>query len=68
MSTITEQVGAKIRETRKAKGLTLKELGERLGMSESVMSRYEKGKVNASIDTLTKIATELNLELEIKLK
>lgn len=32
-----------IREARKAKGMTMKELGDRIGTTESVISLYERG-------------------------
>ena len=67
MTDIKEQVGQLIRETRKAKGLTQKELGEKMGVSESAVNRYENGKVNASIDAIQRIATELGARLEIKI-
>ena len=49
-----------IREKRKEKGLTLKELGIRIGCSESAMSQYETGKRNPDYETLLKIAEELD--------
>ncbi|UHG93263.1 helix-turn-helix domain-containing protein [Spirosoma oryzicola] len=67
MSEITEQVGNQIREARKRRGLTLKELGEKVGVSESVMSRYEKGKINFTVDSLQKISSELGTKLNINL-
>lgn len=51
-----------IREARKAKGLTLKEVGLKVGVSESVMSRYEKGGQNLTIETLQKIADALDMQ------
>jgi HTH-type transcriptional regulator/antitoxin HipB len=59
MEDIKQRVGQQIREARKAKGLTQKELGEKLGVSESTVNQYESGKQNLTIDTLTKIADAL---------
>jgi UDP-N-acetylglucosamine 1-carboxyvinyltransferase len=61
---IKEQVGVLIRESRKAKGLTLKELGERIGVAESTVSLYESGKQNLTIETLKKVADALGLQFE----
>lgn len=56
-----------IREARKAKGLTQKELGERLGIGEPTVSKYESGKQNPTIETLEEIANALGVELNISL-
>ncbi|MBO0952838.1 helix-turn-helix domain-containing protein [Fibrella forsythiae] len=66
--TIKQQVGGLIREARKAKGLTLKELGDKVGLLEPTLSKYETGKINPSLDMLERIAQELGFKLEIKLK
>lgn len=65
MSEITEQVGSQIREARRAKGLTLKEVGERMGVAEATVSRYEKGGQNLTVETLHKIAEALGLEFGV---
>ena len=52
-----------IREMRKRKGLTLKELGRRVGCSESAMSQYETGKRSPDYETLLKIAEELDTDV-----
>lgn len=61
---IKERVGQQIRNARKAKSLTLKELGERVGVSESVMSRYEKGKQNLTLETLQRVADALGVSFD----
>ncbi|WP_041258196.1 helix-turn-helix domain-containing protein [Fibrella aestuarina] len=63
---IKQQVGAMIREARIRKGLTLKELGLQLGVSESVAARYEQGKQNLTIETLQKLATALGFKFEAR--
>ncbi|ARK13042.1 helix-turn-helix transcriptional regulator [Fibrella sp. ES10-3-2-2] len=68
MTDIKVQIGNMIRQAREKKGLTLKELGEKIGSSESTVSRYEKGKINISLDTLTKITQELDCSISLKLK
>ncbi|WP_020597507.1 helix-turn-helix domain-containing protein [Spirosoma panaciterrae] len=62
---ITEQVGQLIREARKAKGLTQKELGEKMGISESAVNRYENGSANLSLKTVEKIAEVMGITVRI---
>ena len=50
----------RIKEARKAKGLTLKELGDRIGASESAVSLYERGRREPSFQTLLMLAEELD--------
>ena len=45
----------KLRELRKARGMSMKELGEALGCSESTISLYENGKREPSFETLLKM-------------
>ena len=46
--------GAKIKEIRKQKGLTQKQLGDLCGMADSAIRRYENGNANPKIETLKK--------------
>ena len=68
MTDIKQQVGQQIREARKAKGLTQKELGEKLGVSESTVNQYESGKQNLTIETLSKISEALDLSFSTLFK
>ena len=68
MAIITKVAGQQIQEARKAKGLTQKELGEKLGVSESAVNRYEGGTQNLTLLTLQKIANTLSAEINIKIK
>lgn len=45
----------KLRELRKAKGWSMKRLGEELGCSESTISLYENGKREPGFETLLRI-------------
>jgi len=65
MSTITEQVGQLIRETRKAKGLTQQELGEKLGVGKTTINKYENGSHNITIETLNRIMEALGEKIMI---
>jgi transcriptional regulator with XRE-family HTH domain len=59
---VNMKIGEKIRIIRKRKGLTQKELGERLGVSDMSVRRYENAE-NMQIDTLEKIANALNVPI-----
>jgi transcriptional regulator with XRE-family HTH domain len=52
-------MGTKIKNLRKAKGLSLQEVSKRLGLSSSLLSQIENDKVTPSIATLFKIANFL---------
>lgn len=58
-------VGENIRRIRKARGLTIKELGERIGVSESYIRAYETGRRNPKESSLQKIADVLAVNVEV---
>lgn len=53
-------IGLKIKEFRKRRGLTQKQLGDRCGIADSNIRKYENGQQNPKIETLRKIADALN--------
>lgn len=53
----------RIREIRKQKGITMKQLGLILGLAESTISQYETGKREPSIEQARKIADALSVSL-----
>ena len=60
-------VGLLIRDTRQKSGLTQKEFASRMGVSQQVISRLEKGEVdNPTIDTLSKIADVAGKKLVVE--
>ncbi|MBO0952991.1 helix-turn-helix domain-containing protein [Fibrella forsythiae] len=61
---IKQQVAYRIRETRKAKGLTQKELATLLAVGEPTVNGYESGKQNLTIETLQKIAIALKVSVK----
>ncbi|GAB4035472.1 helix-turn-helix domain-containing protein [Spirosoma jeollabukense] len=65
MSEITERVGQLIRETRKAKGLTQKELGKKIGVAEATLSRFENGNQNLTLETLHRLSNALGVNLSV---
>jgi transcriptional regulator with XRE-family HTH domain len=59
-----EQVGARLRAQRQARGLTLEELAARAGMSASTLSRLESGKRQASLELLLPVTRQLGLRID----
>ncbi len=57
------QAGAKIRTRRKEIGMTLNELGERTGVSVSMLSMLERGVAGASIGTLVAVSSALRVQM-----
>ncbi len=49
-----------IKEIRKSRGLTAKELGELVGKAESTINLYENGKREPDFETLLKMSEVLN--------
>lgn len=54
-------IGERIRDTRKMRGLTQREVGEKCGIAESTIRQYELGKLNPKIETLKRIADALDV-------
>lgn len=64
MKTTKELLGARIKELRKAKGLSQEKLSEKVGIDSKHLSRIEVGKSYPSLDTLEKIANALHVEIK----
>ena len=58
-----QQIGIRIRETRKQKGFTLQELANLVGLSVPYLSQIENGRVNINIVNLESIARALDKPL-----
>ena len=56
--------GKRIKEIRKANGLTQKELSEKLGTSQQNLAQYENGKRQPKFETLRRIAKALDVGLD----
>ena len=54
-----------IKTARLKAGLTQKELGERMGTSESAISKLEKRKTTPNLQTLERIAKALGTKLNV---
>ena len=57
-------LGARLREERERRGLTLRELARRLEVSPSLVSQIETGKTQPSVRTLYAIVSELGVSLD----
>ena len=70
MTTMTssniDKIGRAIAERRMALGLSVRELGARVGVKYTTLSLIENGRMNPSIGTLTKITDELGLTIEVR--
>lgn len=62
-----ETVGKAIRNIRVEKGLSQKGLAHKIGISQQLISRIEKGRENVSLSTLRRISDALDRRLEINL-
>jgi transcriptional regulator with XRE-family HTH domain len=56
-------IGDNIKEVRKAKGMSQKQIALSIGIDQAQYSRIESGKVEPTISSLEKIATALGVEL-----
>ena len=60
--TDAELLGAEIREVRKARGLTLNALGDRVGCSTAYLSRIERGTARISVALLGRVGDALGVD------
>jgi transcriptional regulator with XRE-family HTH domain len=57
-------LGQRLRDGREARGLSLRELARRIGVSPSLISQIERGLVAPSVGTLWSLASELGLAID----
>lgn len=60
---VHQALGQAIRDARKAKDLTLKQMARRTGLSVSLLSQIERAESSASISSLFRIANALGLKM-----
>lgn len=53
-----------IREIRREKNITQKQLAEKVGVDLSVISKYESGKITPPVDKLQKVAAALGVSID----
>jgi transcriptional regulator with XRE-family HTH domain/quercetin dioxygenase-like cupin family protein len=58
------EIGEHLRARRHERGLSLRELADRLGVSPSLISQIERGRANPSVSTLYAIVAELDISLD----
>ncbi len=56
-------IGRNIRELRKARSLTLKQMSRRTNLSVSLLSQIERAESSASVSSLFKVATALDVKI-----
>ncbi|MBN2100417.1 helix-turn-helix transcriptional regulator [Candidatus Dojkabacteria bacterium] len=59
-----EEIGTKIRDARESQAISQKDLGMALGLSDKAVSAYEAGRTIPPLETLVRIAEELNKPLD----
>lgn len=58
------KIGDKIKELREGKNISQKELSELVGVSDAMISMYEKNKKGPSVEVVTKLADALNVSTD----
>ena len=64
MSLIGKEIGKKIRDFRKMRGLTLEQLAGRVDKTASALSKCENGAVTLDVDSLYALAQALDVQVE----
>lgn len=61
---LARHLGAELRAGRERRGLSVRELARRIGVSASLLSQVERGIAQPSVGTLWAVVTELGLSLD----
>jgi transcriptional regulator with XRE-family HTH domain len=61
----SDDIAVSIRAARQSKRLTQRELGQRVGLPQSHISKIETGAVDLQLSSLTEIARALDLEIKL---
>ncbi|MBQ3724648.1 MAG: helix-turn-helix transcriptional regulator [Oscillospiraceae bacterium] len=64
MSTLSCQVGQRIKKYRKSRGFTIAQLSDMIGKSKATISKYENGIIAIDVETLHDIARALGVALK----
>lgn len=67
-SDISSSLSNAIARHRISLGLTQSEMAEKIGMSQSTISKWENGDMNFTINTLADIAVKLEMDLIVELR
>lgn len=60
-SPLAKALGARLRDIRRQRRITMKQLGESIGLAESTISQYETGKRQMDYETLQAVCRHLNI-------
>ena len=63
MAQLRELLGGRIRDLRKASGMTQEDLADKAGLHSTYVGGIERGERNVSIDNIAKIAKGLGVEV-----
>lgn len=61
---MTSDIGARLREARTARGMSLRSVAQSLGVSASLISQVETGKTQPSVSTLYALVNHLGISLD----
>lgn len=65
--TFQQRLGIQIREARKFKGLTQKQLSDKIKMNKSEISKLENGKISVTMRTILRIMEGLDCTFDVKI-
>lgn len=65
MNNFYKELGARIKHYRKQAGMTLEQIGERIGVGKSTVRKYEYGMIKISHERLEKIANTLGIDVAL---
>lgn len=65
-ASIREEIGAAIAASRKACGLTQRELSELSGVTAQNITKIEHGRYNLSVDILYRVCRPLGLKIKVE--
>ncbi len=66
LARLPKDVGYAIRQTRKAKKLTQKELAVKSGIWQETISKIENGTASANLETIFDLLAALDIEMQIQ--
>jgi transcriptional regulator with XRE-family HTH domain len=61
---MSDSIGARLREAREARGMSLRALASAIGVSPSLLSQVETGKTKPSVSTLYSLVSQLNISTD----
>ncbi|WP_053386108.1 helix-turn-helix domain-containing protein [Leucobacter japonicus] len=61
---MSDSIGARLRETRESRGMSLRALASAIGVSPSLLSQVETGKTKPSVSTLYALVSQLDISTD----